>query len=83
MLFKHFYGFAMGVALWYSNSREGACEIVNDGLMKAFDRMHQHRQGQSANGWFRRNLCSTFIEYYGVNTRYPSIGTIQNKPLGA
>jgi RNA polymerase sigma-70 factor (ECF subfamily) len=73
LLYKQFYGFAMSVALRYSNSRDEACEIVNDSFMKAFDRMKQHQIENSFKGWLRRIIVNTSIDYYRKNSRYTSI----------
>lgn len=73
LLYKQFYGFAMSVALRYSNSRDEACEIVNDSFMKAFDRIKQYQMENSFKGWFRRIVVNTSIDYYRKNSRYASI----------
>lgn len=70
MLYKHFYGYAMSIALRYSNSREEACEIVNDSYMKAFDKLSQYSPDNSFKGWFRRILINTSIDYYRKNVKY-------------
>ncbi|MFD2200277.1 RNA polymerase sigma factor [Shivajiella indica] len=70
MLYRHFYGYAMSVALRYSNSRDEACEIVNDSFMKVFDKLGQHDEKNSFKGWFRRILVNTSIDYYRKNVKY-------------
>lgn len=77
LLYKQFYGFAMSVALRYSNSRDEACEIVNDSFMKAFDRLKQYQLENSFKGWFRRIIVNTSIDYYRKNSRYASIMDIE------
>ncbi len=69
-LYKHFYGYAMSVALRYSNSRDEACEIVNDSFMKAFDKLNQYKLENSFKGWFRRILVNTSIDYYRKNVKH-------------
>lgn len=69
-LYRHFYGYAMSIALRYSNSREEACEIVNDSFMKAFDKLSQCSEESSFKGWFRRILINTSIDYYRKNLKY-------------
>lgn len=77
LLYKQFYGFAMSVALRYSNSRDEACEIVNDSFMKAFDRLKQYQPENSFKGWFRRIIVNTAIDYFRKNSRYSSIMDIE------
>ncbi len=69
-LYRHFYGYAMSIALRYSNSREEACEIVNDSFMKVFDKLGQYSEESSFKGWFRRILINTSIDYYRKNVKY-------------
>lgn len=69
-LYRHFYGYAMSIALRYSNSREEACEIVNDSFMKVFDKIGQYTEDSSFKGWFRRILINTSIDYYRKNVKY-------------
>jgi RNA polymerase sigma-70 factor (ECF subfamily) len=77
LLYKQFYGFAMSIALRYTNSRDEACEIVNDSFMKAFDRIKQYQIENSFKGWFRRIIVNTSIDYYRKNSRYTSIMDIE------
>lgn len=69
-LYRHFYGYAMSIALRYSNSREEACEIVNDSFMKVFDKLAQYTDTHAFKGWFRRILINTSIDYYRKNVKY-------------
>jgi RNA polymerase sigma factor (sigma-70 family) len=77
LLYKQFYGFAMSIALRYTNSRDEACEIVNDSFMKAFDRIKQYQIENSFKGWFRRIIVNTSIDYFRKNSRYTSIMDIE------
>lgn len=70
MLYKHFYGYALNIALRYSNSRDEACEIVNDSFMKMFDKLDQYQEINSFKGWFRRILVNTSIDYYRKNAKH-------------
>ncbi|MFC4871208.1 RNA polymerase sigma factor [Negadavirga shengliensis] len=71
-LYKHFYGYAMSIALRYSGNREEACEIVNDSFMKVFDNIEQFSVGNSFKGWFRKILINTSVDYYRKNFKYNS-----------
>ncbi|MFO7824683.1 MAG: RNA polymerase sigma factor [Cyclobacterium sp.] len=76
-LYKHFYGYAMSIALRYSGSREEACEIVNDSFMKAFDKLEQFSPENSFKGWFRRILINTSVDYYRKNFKHYSAMNIE------
>lgn len=77
MLYKHFYGFAMGVALRYSYNKEEACEIVNDSFMKVFDKLNSYDSKNSFKGWFRRIIVNTAIDYYRKNAKYKAVLDIE------
>lgn len=81
LLYKQFYGFAMSVALRYSNSRDEACEIVNDSFMKAFEKLKQYQVENSFKGWLRRIIVNTSIDYYRRNSRYSTIMDIEKAEL--
>jgi RNA polymerase sigma-70 factor (ECF subfamily) len=42
MLYKLFYGYAMGVSLRYCFSREDAVEVVNDAFIKVFNAINSY-----------------------------------------
>lgn len=77
MLYKHFYGYAMSISLRYSNSRDEACEIVNDSFMKAFDRLDQYSDSSSFKAWFRRIVINTSIDYYRKNVKHYAVMEIE------
>ncbi|MEX2513559.1 MAG: RNA polymerase sigma factor [Cyclobacteriaceae bacterium] len=71
-LYRHFYGYAMSIALRYSGNREEACEIVNDSFMKAFDNLENFSLDNSFKGWFRRIIINTSVDYYRKNFKHYS-----------
>lgn len=77
LLYKQFYGYAMSVALRYSNSREEACEIINDSFMKAFDKLDHYDPQNSFKGWLRRILINTSIDYYRKNIKHTAVMDIE------
>jgi RNA polymerase sigma factor (sigma-70 family) len=77
LLYKQFYGYAMSVALRYSNSRDEACEIINDSFMKAFDKLDQYDPQNSFKGWLRRILINTSIDYYRKNSKHVALMDIE------
>ncbi|WP_209329629.1 RNA polymerase sigma factor [Lunatimonas salinarum] len=76
-LYKHFYGYAMSVALRYSGNRDEACEIVNDSFLKMFDKLDQYKGGSSFKGWLRRILINTSVDYYRKNLRFSGMVDIE------
>jgi len=63
-LYRHFYGFAMGVCLRYNQNREEALEIVNDSFLKVFTKGEQYDSKYPFKAWFRRIIVNTTLDYY-------------------
>jgi len=63
-LYRHYYGFAMGVCLRYSQNRDEALEIVNDSFLKVFTKGEQYNANYPFKAWFRRIIVNTALDYY-------------------
>ncbi|MFK7937449.1 MAG: RNA polymerase sigma factor [Saprospiraceae bacterium] len=63
-LYKHFFSYGMGVCLPYTQTREEALEVVNDGFLKAFTKIDQYNAAQPFKPWLRRVLINCSIDYY-------------------
>jgi RNA polymerase sigma-70 factor, ECF subfamily len=64
VLYKSFFGFGKSICLRYSNNREDAEEVLNDGFMKAFKNLHKYDRVKPFKAWFRTILVNTCIDYY-------------------
>jgi RNA polymerase sigma factor (sigma-70 family) len=62
MLYKYFYGYAMGVGLRYSNNRDDALEVVNDAFIKAFGDIKNYQADKPFKAWLRRIIVNTAID---------------------
>ncbi len=71
-LYETFYGKMMGVSLRYSNSSEDAKDIVNEGFIKVFRYLHRYKVGTSLEGWIRRIMINTSIDFYRKEVRHRS-----------
>ena len=69
-LYQQYYGYAMGVSLRYSNSRNEAIEIVNQGFFKVLTQLNKYDRKLSFKGWLRRIMINTAIDYYRRNARH-------------
>ncbi|MEQ8245042.1 sigma-70 family RNA polymerase sigma factor [Fulvivirga sp.] len=69
-LYKLYFGYAMGICLRYSNHREEAVEIVNDGFMKVFNNLDKYTFGKSFKAWMRRIMVNASIDYYRKNEKH-------------
>ncbi|AFK03496.1 RNA polymerase, sigma-24 subunit, ECF subfamily [Emticicia oligotrophica DSM 17448] len=63
-LYRQFYGFAMGVCMRYTQSRDEALEIVNDGFLKIFTKGDQYNSKFPFKAWFRRIIVNTALDFY-------------------
>jgi RNA polymerase sigma factor (sigma-70 family) len=70
LLYKQYYGLCLGVCLRYSDNREEAAEILNDGFMKAFTNLHTYTPEKSFKGWLRRIMVNTSIDHFRRNVRH-------------
>jgi RNA polymerase sigma factor (sigma-70 family) len=62
LLYKHFYGYAMGIGLRYSLNRDDAMEVVNDAFIKAFNSMSSYDTDKPFKAWLRTILVNTAID---------------------
>jgi len=69
-LYKKFYPYAMGICLRYANDRQEAEEILNDGFLKIFTRISQHRTGSSFKSWLRKTLIHSAIDHYRKHQKH-------------
>ncbi|NEU08208.1 RNA polymerase sigma factor [Flavihumibacter sp. R14] len=61
-LYKHFYGYAMGVGLRYLPDRNDALEVVNDAFIKVFKSISQFESEKTFKPWLRKIIVNTAID---------------------
>ncbi len=69
-LYKHFYSLAMGICSRYSQNREDAKEVLNDGFMKVFTHIRKYDVNRPFTSWFSKILVNTAINHYKKNLKY-------------
>jgi len=69
-LYKQFFGYAMGVSLRYSQSRDEAVEILNLGFFKVLTQLNKYNRELSFRGWMRRIMVNSAIDYYRRSKRH-------------
>jgi RNA polymerase sigma factor (sigma-70 family) len=62
LLYKQFYGYAMGISVRYSLNRDDALEVVNDAFIKIFNSIHNFDSGKPFKAWLRTILVNTAID---------------------
>lgn len=67
--YERFYGYAMAVCMAYSNNREDALEILNDGFLKAFKGLKELKNKEAVTPWLRQIMVHTALDYFRRNQR--------------
>ena len=62
LLYKQFYGYAMGIGLRYCSNRDDALEVVNDAFIKAFNSMGNYDITKPFKAWIRTIIVNTAID---------------------
>ena len=62
LLYKQFYGYAMGISLRYSLNRDDALEVVNDAFIKVFNAINSYNGDRPFKAWFRTIVVNTAID---------------------
>lgn len=62
LLYKQFYGYAMGISLRYSLNRDDALEVVNDSFIKIFNAINNFNSDKPFKAWLRTILVNTAID---------------------
>jgi len=62
LLYKRFYGYAMGISLRYNITRDDALEVVNDAFIKVFNSIGNFNNDRPFKAWFRTIVVNTAID---------------------
>ncbi len=66
-LYKKFYSKMMGVCYRYTNNAEDAKDVLQDGFVKVYINIKKYNFNGSLEGWIRRIMVNTAIDYYRKN----------------
>lgn len=62
LLYKQFYGYAMGVSVRYSLNQDDALEVVNDAFIKVFNNINTYNTDKPFRAWLRTIVVNTAID---------------------
>jgi len=62
LLYKQFYGYAMGVSMRYSLNEDDALEVVNDAFIKIFNNIQSYNSDKPFRAWLRTIVVNTAID---------------------
>lgn len=66
-LYKRYYSKMMGICYRYSNNAEDAKDLLQDGFVKVFSNLKKYNFKGSFEGWIRRIMVNTAIDFYRKN----------------
>ncbi len=72
ILYKQFYGYAMGIGLRYLSNRDDALEAVNDAFIKVFNRIGSFNESLPFKPWLRKVIVNTVIDGRRKTLKNPS-----------
>jgi RNA polymerase sigma factor (sigma-70 family) len=70
LLYKQFYGYALGVSMRYLFNKDDALEAANDSFIKVYKNIGSFREGADFKAWFRKILVNTSLDYKRKNMRF-------------
>jgi RNA polymerase sigma factor (sigma-70 family) len=62
LLYKQFYGYAMGISARYSFNNDDAIEVVNDAFIKVFNNIANYNPDKPFRAWLRTIVVNTAID---------------------
>ncbi len=63
-LYRYLYGTMMAVCLRYTKDPEQAQDVLQEGFIKVFDKVHRFNFEGSFEGWVRRIMVNTAIDFF-------------------
>lgn len=78
VLYQEFYAYGMSICLRYSESRDEASEVLNDGFMKVFQSIKKFDLTRPFKPWFRKIIVNTCINRYHQRQRELHAEDIEN-----
>lgn len=78
-LYQMMSGKMFAVCLRYAKDRESAEDILQEGFVKIFNSLEKFRGDGSFEGWVRRIMVNTAVEYYRKNIKMYPIVSIEEQ----
>lgn len=86
LLYKQFYGYAMGVCMRYVPNRDEALEVVNDGFLKIFQKVQMYDADKPFKAWLKKVMINTALDFYRQNVKFQNhddISSIENTAVAS
>ncbi|ADQ16170.1 RNA polymerase, sigma-24 subunit, ECF subfamily [Leadbetterella byssophila DSM 17132] len=72
-LYKLFYSAAMGVCLRFTQNRDDAVMVMNDGFYKVFTKLDSYDPKYPFVAWLKRIMTNTAIDFYRSSLRFQTV----------
>jgi len=69
-LYRKYFRTMMGMCMRYTDDREIAMEIVNNGLLRVYKKLDTFSFKGSLEGWIRKLVYHSLSEYFKKNSKY-------------
>lgn len=66
-VYRMFYGKMMSICLRYTNDKDDAKDVLQEGFIKAFSQLDKYNFNGSFEGWIRRIMVNNAIDFYRKN----------------
>ncbi|MDD4657274.1 MAG: sigma-70 family RNA polymerase sigma factor [Bacteroidales bacterium] len=73
-LYKKYFGYALSIALLYSNNRNDAIETVNDSFIKVFKEIKKFNISLSFKPWLRKIIINSSLDRIRKSNRRELLG---------
>ena len=70
LLYRRYFAKMMAMCLRYTHDREQAMDIVNNGFLRVFKKLHTFEFKGSLEGWVRRLVYHSISDYFKKNAKY-------------
>jgi RNA polymerase sigma-70 factor (ECF subfamily) len=70
LLYKQFYGYAMGIGMRYCLNRDDSLEVVNDAFIKVFNAIKKYNDDRPFKAWLRTIIVNTAIDRRRKEMKY-------------
>ena len=81
LLYKQFASKMMGVCLRYAVDRMEAEDMLQNGFIRVFQKMNDYRGDGSFEGWVRRVMVHSSIEYYRKHHKMMQVVDVESEGL--
>ncbi|RLD67117.1 MAG: hypothetical protein DRI84_03300 [Bacteroidetes bacterium] len=69
-LYKLYFGLMMSIGMRYCGNWDNAMEVVNSGFLKIFTKIDSYQGRGSFEGWMRRTMVNTALDFIKQNTTH-------------